>query len=71
MPELIADKLHAAGWSWGYCSAVAKHGWRWVVDAYKGDWKRYIVHSELRPRSSNGVYYGRPGAAEFTLRAGV
>jgi len=20
--EVIADKLHAAGWSWGYCSAV-------------------------------------------------
>jgi hypothetical protein len=32
--EIIADKLSAAGWSWGYCSAVTKHGWRWVVDAY-------------------------------------
>jgi hypothetical protein len=30
--EVIADKLSAAGWSWGYCSAVAQ-GWRWAVDA--------------------------------------
>src|SRR5438874_5363730 len=26
--ELVADKLSAAGWSWGYCSAVTKRGWR-------------------------------------------
>ena len=26
--EVIADKLHAAGWSWGYCSAVTK---RWLA----------------------------------------
>jgi hypothetical protein len=26
--EVIADKLHAAGWSWGYCSAVTPYGWR-------------------------------------------
>jgi len=31
----IADKLSAAGWSWGYCSAVSPNGWRWAVDAYK------------------------------------
>jgi hypothetical protein len=30
--ENIADKLSAAGWSWGYCSAVTCDGWRWVVD---------------------------------------
>ena len=24
--EVIADKLHAAGWSWGYCSAVTLSG---------------------------------------------
>ncbi len=22
--EIIADKLSAAGWSWGYCSAVTR-----------------------------------------------
>jgi len=31
--EIIADKLSAAGWSWGYCSVVTKArvalgGWR-------------------------------------------
>ena len=45
--EVIADKLHAAGWSWGYCSAATKDGWRWwIVDAHKGDGKRYIVQSD-------------------------
>ena len=40
----VADKLSAAGWSWGYCSAVARDGWRWIVDAHRED-RRYIVHS--------------------------
>ena len=44
--EVIADKLHGSGWSWGYCSAVTKDGWRWVVDAHKGDGKRYAVQSD-------------------------
>ena len=22
--EVVADKLHASGWSWGYCSAVTE-----------------------------------------------
>jgi hypothetical protein len=34
--EIVADKLHSAGWSWGYCSALTKDGWRWwIVDAHK------------------------------------
>ena len=44
--EIVADKLSAAGWSWGYCSSVTSHGWRWTVDAHKGDGKRYIVRSD-------------------------
>jgi len=28
--EIIADNLSKAGWSWGYCSAVTPHGWRWI-----------------------------------------
>jgi hypothetical protein len=43
--EVIADKLHAAGWSWGYCSAVTKDGWRWIVAAH-GNGRCYIVHSD-------------------------
>jgi hypothetical protein len=40
--EMVADKLSAAGWSWGYCSAVTKDGWRWIVDAHR-EGRRYIV----------------------------
>jgi hypothetical protein len=40
--EIVADKLSRAGWSWGQCSAVRKNGWRWIVDAHKGDGKRCI-----------------------------
>ena len=43
--EIIADKLSAAGWSWGYCSAVTPSGWRWIVDAHRAGC-RYIIHSE-------------------------
>ena len=32
--EIVAEKLSAAGWSWGYCSAVTRDGWRWIVDAH-------------------------------------
>jgi len=34
-PEIVADKLHASGWSWVYCSAVTADGWRWIVDAHR------------------------------------
>jgi hypothetical protein len=44
--EIVADKLSAAGFSWGYCSAVTPDGWRWIVDAYSGDDRRYVVHSD-------------------------
>src|SRR5207302_318800 len=44
--EIACDKLSAAGWSWGFCSAVTRDGWRWIVDARKGDGKRYIVRSD-------------------------
>jgi len=44
--EVIADKLSAAGWTWGYCSAVTRDGWRWIVNAHRGDGRRYIVYSD-------------------------
>ena len=43
--EIIADKLSAAGFLWGYCSAVTPDG-RWIVDAYSNDGCRYVVHSD-------------------------
>jgi hypothetical protein len=44
--EIIADKFSAAGWSWGYCSAVTRDGWRRIVDVHSGDGRRYIVQSD-------------------------
>ena len=44
--ETIAGKLSTAGWTWGYSSAVTRDGWRWIVDAYRGDGRRYIVESD-------------------------
>ena len=44
--ELIANKVSAAGFTWGYCSAVTRGGWRWILDAHKNDGKRYIVESD-------------------------
>jgi hypothetical protein len=44
--EIIVDKLNKAGWTWGYCSAVTQHRWRWIVDAYRRDGRRYIVESD-------------------------
>jgi len=43
--EIISEKLSAAGWSWGYCSAVKCNGWRYVVDAYREGSHRYVVES--------------------------
>jgi len=43
--EIIADRLHAEGWSWGYCSSVTSKGWRWIVDAHR-EGRCYIVHSD-------------------------
>jgi hypothetical protein len=44
--EIIANRLSVAGFTWGYCSAVTRHGWRWVVDAHCHDGRRYIVESD-------------------------
>ena len=44
--EVIADRLHAEGWSWGYCSAVTRDDWRWILDAHREDGRRYIVQSD-------------------------
>jgi hypothetical protein len=44
--EIVGDRLSTAGWTWGYCSMVTRDGWRWTVDAYRGDGRRYIVQSD-------------------------
>ena len=45
--EIIADRLSAAGWSWGCVSAVDSNGQTiFVSDAHRGDGKRFIVHAD-------------------------
>ena len=43
--QIVAGKLTAAGISWGYCSAITRDGWRWIVDAHR-EGRRYIVYSD-------------------------
>jgi len=43
--QIAAGKLTAADVSWGYCSAVIRDDWRWIVDASRGR-RRYIVRSD-------------------------
>jgi hypothetical protein len=44
--EIVARKLTGAGWTWGYYSAVTRHGWHWIADAHRGYGRRYIVQSD-------------------------
>jgi hypothetical protein len=30
----------------GLLRAVTRKGWRWIVDANRGDGRRYIIHSD-------------------------
>ena len=47
--EIIADNLSKAGWSWGCVSAIDSEGRTiWIVDAYRGDGKRFIVHADAK-----------------------
>jgi hypothetical protein len=45
--EIIADRLSAAGWSWGCVSAINSNGQTiWIVDAHRDDGKRFIVRAD-------------------------
>jgi len=47
--EIIADNLSKAGWSLGWVSAVDLEGRTiWIVDAHRGDGKRYVVRADDR-----------------------
>jgi hypothetical protein len=61
--EIIADKFSAAGWSWGYYSAVARDGWRWIVDAQReaGGGVELKLREELSHFASSKV----PAQAKF------
>jgi hypothetical protein len=45
--EIIADNLSKAGWSRGCVSAIdSSRRTIWIVDAHRGDGKKFVVHSE-------------------------
>jgi hypothetical protein len=45
--EIIADNLHKAGFSLGWVSALDVEGRTiWIVDAHRGDGRRFIVHAD-------------------------
>jgi len=45
--EIIADRLSAAGWSWGCVSTVDSEGRTiWIADAHRDDGKRFIVRAD-------------------------
>jgi hypothetical protein len=44
--EMIADKIAASGWTWGYSSVATADDWRYIVDAHRGDGRRFIVESD-------------------------
>jgi hypothetical protein len=44
--EIIADRLSAAGWSWGCVSAIDTHGRTiWIVDAHR-EGTRFVVRAD-------------------------
>jgi hypothetical protein len=45
--ETIADRLHKAGWSLGWVSAIDAQGRTiWIVDAHRDDGRRFIVRAD-------------------------
>jgi hypothetical protein len=43
--EIIADWLHAEGWSYGIAEHFTKHGLLFCVDAYR-DGRRFIIKAD-------------------------
>ena len=43
--EMIADRLHAEGWSYGIAEHLTKYGLLFCVDAHR-DGKRFIVKAD-------------------------
>ena len=43
--EIIADRLHAEGWSYGIAEHLTKHGLLFCVDTHR-DGKRFIVKAD-------------------------
>jgi hypothetical protein len=44
--EIIADQIHKAGWSYGYCKAIVRDlGEVCIVDAHRHDGHWHVVHA--------------------------
>ena len=43
--EIIADRLHAEGWSYGIAEHLTKHGLLICVDAHR-DGRRFIIKAD-------------------------
>ena len=43
---IVANKITASGWTWGYCCTATRYGWRYIVDAHCGDGRRFVIKSE-------------------------
>ena len=47
--EVIADAIHAAGWTWGHVAMVTAGGTLvHVADAHRDDGHRYVAHAETK-----------------------
>ena len=45
--EIIADNIKKRGWTYDYVSTIDSQGRTiWIVDAYRGDGKRFVVRAE-------------------------
>jgi hypothetical protein len=64
--EIIADKLSRAGWSRGCVSAI------WIVDAHRGDGKRFVVRADESSTGFRGTLIGNPaGIGEIRAISGL
>jgi hypothetical protein len=63
--EIIADKLHAAGWSWGYCSAVTRLAMlEWM--RLRAIWRRRLRRPQFREISIKLMVDSAAFAAVYT-----
>jgi hypothetical protein len=70
MGEIIADNLKGPGWSLGWVSAVdCDRRTIWIVDAHRGDGKRYVVHADEKLTAFLKLEAAiRPDGGPYTLR---
>jgi len=77
--EIIADRLHAEGWSYGIAEHFTQHGFLYCVDAHR-DGKRFIVKADdlltaflslerdvIRSKSGNGNGTRQSTKKEYAL----